>query len=60
MMNEYGDNCVIASKDIHKSAPILFIPEKLITTIEQSSNECEVNNWLTLNPKVLGKIKRKE
>ena len=51
---------MVSSKDIHKSAPILFIPEKLITTIEQASNECEMNTWLTLNPKVLGKIKRKE
>jgi len=28
------DNVVISSQDIHKAEPLLFIPEKLITTVE--------------------------
>jgi len=34
MTNETGDNIVLASRDIHKSQPVCFIPEKLITTVD--------------------------
>jgi|TARA_B110000285_G_scaffold95078_1_gene108487 hypothetical protein len=41
---------VLATRDIHKTEPICFIPEKLITTCEMVL-DVPANSWLQWNPK---------
>ena len=50
---------VYASQDIHKAEPIVFIPDKLLNTVE-TCIKVPANSWLQWNPNTQNKIKRKE
>ena len=55
-MTNQRQTVAIATKDIRKGEPVLFMPENLIVLPTNAVDGCPANSWLLWNPKVAERV----